>query len=56
MWALARLHPELRRRARTAAAVLAERRWHDDLHRWESGLRDEMLQPAGPAGRGRRRR
>ena len=44
MWALARLHPELRRRARTARAVLAERRWHDDLHRWESGLRDEMLQ------------
>ena len=44
MWTLARLHPELRRRARTARAVLAERRWHDDLRRWESGLRDEMLQ------------
>jgi phosphohistidine swiveling domain-containing protein len=44
MWAIARLHPELRRRARTARAVLAERRWHDDLQRWESGLRDEMLE------------
>ncbi len=44
LWALARVHPELRRRARTARAVLAERRWHDDLRRWESGLRDEMLQ------------
>jgi pyruvate,water dikinase len=44
MWSLARLHPELRRRARTARAVLAAQRWHDDLQRWESGLRDEVLQ------------
>jgi phosphohistidine swiveling domain-containing protein len=44
MWALARLHPELRRRARTARRALAERIWHDDLRRWESGLRDEMLE------------
>ena len=44
LWAIARLHPELRRRARAARTMLAERGWHDDLRRWESGLRDEMLQ------------
>lgn len=43
MWLLARLHPELRRRARTATAALAERRWHDDLHRWDSQLKGAML-------------
>lgn len=40
---LSRVHPALRRRARAARAALAERRWHADLDRWTSGLRDEML-------------
>lgn len=44
LWALARLHPELRRRARAARRMLAERGWHDDLRRWESDLRPEMLE------------
>lgn len=44
LWALARLHPELRRRARAARTALADRIWHDDLRRWQSVLRDEMLQ------------
>jgi pyruvate,water dikinase len=43
LWLLARLHPELRRRGRAAKAALAERRWHDDLARWEGHLRHEML-------------
>ena len=43
LWLLARLHPELRRRGRVATAALAERRWHDDLARWEGELKGEML-------------
>jgi pyruvate,water dikinase len=43
LWLLARLHPEMRRRARTAKAALAERRWLDDLARWEGELRPDML-------------
>jgi pyruvate,water dikinase len=43
LWLLSRLHPELRRRAKTAKASLAERRWHADLARWEDELRDDML-------------
>ncbi len=43
LWVLARLHPELRRRERAAKAALAERRWHDDLARWEGELKGEML-------------
>jgi pyruvate,water dikinase len=43
LWLLARLHPELRRRNRAAAAALAERRWHHDLARWEDTLKTEML-------------
>lgn len=37
--ALSRLHPELRRRNRTAAAALAERRWRADVDRWFSSAR-----------------
>ena len=43
LWLLARLHPEMRRRSRTAKVALAERRWHDDLARWEGELKDDML-------------
>jgi pyruvate,water dikinase len=43
LWLLTRLHPELRRRGRAAKAALAERRWHDDLARWEGELKDDML-------------
>ena len=43
LWLLARLHPELRRRNRAAKAALAERRWHDDLARWEGELKGDML-------------
>jgi pyruvate,water dikinase len=35
LWALARLHPELRRRAKAARRALDERLWHADRHRWE---------------------
>jgi pyruvate,water dikinase len=34
MKVLARLHPELRRRNRTAARAWEERRWRDDVDRW----------------------
>jgi pyruvate,water dikinase len=40
---LARVHPGLRRREKTARAALAERRWQIDHKRWDTTLRDEML-------------
>ncbi len=40
---LARLHPELRRRARTARRAITQRRWLDDKRRWEESDRPEML-------------
>lgn len=43
LWLLARLHPELRRRARAAKTALATPIWHDDLARWEGTLKAEML-------------
>ena len=43
MKALTRLHPELRRRAKAAARMLAEQGWHDDLARWENELRGDMV-------------
>ena len=43
LWLLARLHPELRRRGRAAKAALTERRWHDDIARWEDQLKGDML-------------
>lgn len=39
---LARIHPELRRRAKTARHALAHQTWHRDLDRWERELRGEM--------------
>ena len=42
--ALTRLHPELRRRAKTARRVLADEIWHEDLDRWENELRAEFLE------------
>ena len=38
MWLLFRLHPELRRRARTAAETLRTRRWREDAARWRGEL------------------
>ncbi len=39
-----RLHPEMRRRARTAAAVIAERPWRKVTHDWEHGGRSVIEQ------------
>ena len=36
---VSRCHPEFRRRARTAAVVLAERPWRTVVHEWENGGR-----------------
>jgi phosphohistidine swiveling domain-containing protein len=44
LWLLARVHPELRRRAKTARAALASKLWLDDVRRWETTLRDEFLE------------
>lgn len=43
LWLLARLHPELRRRAKAADRALAEKRWLSDCHRWETELRSARL-------------
>lgn len=39
LWLLSRLHPELRRRRRTAAEAWAERRWRADVDAWFDGGR-----------------
>ncbi len=41
---VSRLHPEFRRRARTAARVLAERPWRTVIHDWEHGGREAVEQ------------
>lgn len=46
LWAMARLHPELRRRAKAARRALDERLWREDLQRWEQGGRAAMLAAA----------
>lgn len=46
LWALARLHPELRRRAKAARRALEERVWREDLRRWDQGGRAEMIAAA----------
>lgn len=43
MWVLARAHPELRRRTRTAAAAWAERRWRHDVDNWFEKEREEVI-------------
>lgn len=44
MWVAARLHPELRRRNRTADQAWSDRRWRDDVDAWfDRGGRDEVL-------------
>jgi rifampicin phosphotransferase len=44
LWLLSRLHPELRRRRRTAAAAWAERRWRQDVDAWfDGGGRDAAV-------------
>ena len=48
MWLIARLHPELRRRNRTANQAWAERRWREDVDAWfdrggRDGVRTENL-------------
>jgi phosphohistidine swiveling domain-containing protein len=43
LWALARLHPELRRRAKAARRALHERVWREDLREWEESARPAML-------------
>jgi pyruvate,water dikinase len=40
---LARLHPELRRRNRTAARAWRERRWRDDVDRWFDVEREQVV-------------
>ena len=46
LWALARLHPELRRRAKAARRALDERLWREDLREWEQRGRAEMVAAA----------
>ncbi len=46
LWALARLHPELRRRAKAARRALDERLWRTDLQEWEQHGRAEMVAAA----------
>lgn len=43
LWALARLHPELRRRAKAARRALDERVWREDLREWERAGRPAVL-------------
>ncbi|MCC5950804.1 MAG: hypothetical protein JJU45_01795 [Acidimicrobiia bacterium] len=44
LWLLARLHPELRRRRRTAAIAWAEKRWRHDVDTWfDGGGRDAAV-------------
>ncbi len=57
MWLVARLHPELRRRNRTARQAWVERRWREDVDDWfdrggRSGVLSENLrfQAFDPAG------
>ena len=60
LWVLARLHPELRRRAKAARRALDERLWREDLRRVGAGRprRDARRRPrpAGRADRAARRR
>lgn len=46
LWAVARVHPELRRRARAARRALDERLWRDDLRQWEQVGRPAMIAAA----------
>jgi len=41
--AATRLHPEFRRRNQLAAATLANRSWNDELERWESEWKPELI-------------
>jgi pyruvate,water dikinase len=43
LWLLARLHPELRRRAKAAERTLAEKPWIEDCRRWETEQRPALL-------------
>ena len=43
LWLLARLHPELRRRAKTARRAIDQKVWHEDRLRWEQHDRAAML-------------
>lgn len=40
---LARVHPELRRRARAAQQAIDTKLWHEDRRRWEQGGRAELV-------------
>ena len=40
---LARLHPELRQRTKTARRAISQRLWHRDRRRWEEHDRPDML-------------
>jgi len=46
LWALARLHPELRRRAKAARRAIDERVWREDLRAWEREGRAAMVAAA----------
>lgn len=43
LWILARVHPELRRRAKAARRALRGRIWIEDLERWQRTQRGDML-------------
>jgi pyruvate,water dikinase len=46
LWTLARLHPELRRRAKAARRALDERLWREDLRQWDQVGRSTMVAAA----------
>lgn len=43
LWLLARLHPELRRRAKSATRTLAEKPWLEDCRRWATEQRPALV-------------
>lgn len=46
LWALARIHPELRRRAKAARRAIDGRLWREDLRQWEESGRAAMVEAA----------
>lgn len=46
LWTLARVHPELRRRAKAARRAIDQRLWRDDLRDWEQRGRAAMVAAA----------
>lgn len=43
LWLATRIHPEFRRRARTAAAAVENRFWMDELEKWETDWKPSLI-------------